>query len=45
MRGEDYAKEIFDQGFKVIYLVTGYPTSQFGVLPWIKSIVDKTPPF
>ncbi|MFA5959855.1 MAG: hypothetical protein WC785_05000 [Tatlockia sp.] len=45
IRGEDYAKELFYQGFTDIYLVTGYPASHFGKMPWIKSVVDKTPPF
>lgn len=44
-KGEEYAKELFDIGFKEIYLVTGHPASHFKEMPWIKAIVDKIPHF
>ncbi|MBA2648115.1 MAG: HAMP domain-containing histidine kinase [Legionella sp.] len=45
IRGEIYAEFIYKQGFKEIFLVTGYPVSHFDNLPWIKAVVDKAPPF
>ena len=44
VKGEVVAKDFFETGFKSIYLVTGYDSSRFGYLPWIKGILDKTPP-
>lgn len=43
-KGEKVAKQFFENGFASIYLVTGYDSSRFGYLPWIKGILDKTPP-
>ena len=45
IKGEEYAKILFDAGFKEIYLVTGYEVKDFGAMPWIREIRDKTPPF
>lgn len=45
IRGEDYAKQLFDQGFHEIYLVTGHTAASFGPMPWIRAITDKNPPF
>ena len=44
-KGEDIAKEIYQLGFKNIYLATGYNPKQFPEMPWIKEIRDKTPPW
>lgn len=44
-RGEEYAQELYAMGFKDIYLATGYDKRQFQNMYWIKSIVNKTPPF
>jgi len=47
VQGELEAKKIYENGFKEIYLATGYNKSDFNLveLPWIKDIVSKTPPF
>jgi signal transduction histidine kinase len=43
--GEQFAKFLYDQGFHVLYLATGYESDRFGDLPWIKKIVSKGVPF
>lgn len=43
--GEEYAKQLFEQGFHEIYLATGYAADQFDPMPWIRGISDKYPPF
>ncbi|MBV9575556.1 MAG: sensor histidine kinase, partial [Gammaproteobacteria bacterium] len=43
--GQDFAKELFDIGFKVIYLATGHSANNFQDMYWIKNIVGKEPPF
>lgn len=45
VKGEQYAKYLYDLGFTGLHLATGYQPEQFGHLPWIKSIVSKDPPF
>lgn len=45
LKGELYAKELYDKGFNNIYLTTGYPPSKFPNMPWIKEILGKDPPF
>ena len=45
IRGEDFAKELYDQGFSELYLATGYDADHFKPMPWIKKIVGKNPPF
>lgn len=45
INGEIYAKDLHAQGFTEIHLTTGYPTNQFGDMPWIKSVIGKVPPF
>lgn len=45
LSGELFAKELYDKGFLNLYLATGYDASFFGEMPWIKEIVEKTPPF
>lgn len=43
IKGEEIAKTISDLGFKNIFLCTGYHTSQFEPMPWIKGVVGKEP--
>lgn len=43
VKGEEVAKLAFDAGFKLIYLSTGYDSSQFKRVPWIKDIIGKMP--
>ncbi|MBU0504356.1 hypothetical protein KJ708_00040, partial [bacterium] len=45
VKGEDLAKEYFEQGFENIYLATGYSKDDFPPMPWIKGVVGKEPPF
>ncbi|MBY0378217.1 MAG: sensor histidine kinase, partial [Gammaproteobacteria bacterium] len=45
LRGEEYAKQLFEQGFHEIYLVTGHAATSFSSMPWIRAIIDKNPPF
>lgn len=45
IKGEDFAKELYDQGYKELYLASGYPKEHFKDLPWIKEFVGKEPVF
>lgn len=38
-------KELYEKGFKNIYLSTGYQNTDFSEMYWIKEIVGKLPPF
>lgn len=46
VRGEDYARELRERGFKCIHLATG-SAEIFSLerLNWLSGIRDKTPPF
>ena len=43
--GEIFAKFLYEQGFRNLYLATGYEKDRFGDMPWIKEIVSKEPLF
>ncbi|MFA6038480.1 MAG: HAMP domain-containing sensor histidine kinase, partial [Legionellales bacterium] len=43
--GEDFSKELHEQGFTALYIASGHPRGHFGDLPWIKDFVSKEPPF
>jgi signal transduction histidine kinase len=47
IKGEEYAKELYDKGYQNIYLATGYDESKFDLSKfyWIKKIVGKDPQF
>lgn len=45
IKGQDFAKELYEYGFKNIYLATGRPRSNFPKMFWIKEVVGKMPPF
>ena len=45
MNGQDFAKELYEYGFKNIYLATGHPPNKFPKMFWIKEVVGKMPPF
>lgn len=45
VKGEQYAKHLYDLGFTELYLATGHPPEHFKHLPWIRLIVSKEPPF
>ena len=44
-KGEEIAHKIYAFGFKTIYLATGYCPSRFQVLPYIKGVTNKMPPW
>jgi len=44
VKGEEFARELFGEGFTELYLATGYPASSFKTMDWIKGIVSKDPP-
>jgi signal transduction histidine kinase len=41
LKGEIVSKKYFDQGFKNIYLITGYEKTKFKNLSWIKDVKGK----
>ncbi len=43
IKGEIISKKIYELGFKNVNLCTGYDSSQFEPMPWIRSIVGKEP--
>lgn len=45
IKGEIAAKAIHDNGFTEIFLATGYSEIKIRDYPWLKSIVEKDPPF
>jgi FixJ family two-component response regulator len=45
IKGEIEAKKLFDLGFTEIHLATGHSPKRFENIPWVKSIVGKSPPF
>lgn len=44
-KGEEFAKILYENGFKEIYLTTGYGKNKFPNMPWIKAIISKEPFF
>ncbi len=47
LKGEIESKALYDIGFTKIYISTGYSPEDFDLkkYPWIKGIINKTPPF
>ncbi len=45
MRGEEYARKLFHEGFTKIYLTTGFPRNEFTNMDWIVDVIGKEPPF
>ena len=45
IKGEYIAKNLYDQGYKNVYLATGYHPSDFDHLKWLKGVIGKTPPW
>lgn len=45
IKGEEFAKELYEIGFKNIYLCTGYQADHFSTMYWVKDIVGKEPVF
>jgi len=44
MPGEDFAKMLYDQGYKNLYIASGYGADKFAHLPWLK-VSGKDCPF
>lgn len=45
IKGEDVSWMMGKKGFSNLHLATGYDASQFDEMPWLKSIVGKSPPW
>jgi FixJ family two-component response regulator len=45
IQGEIVAKQLFELGFKNIYLATGQSEELFSKMPWLKGVYGKTPPW
>ncbi|MBP7795687.1 MAG: HAMP domain-containing histidine kinase [Elusimicrobiales bacterium] len=45
IKGEEIAKELYEKGFKNIYIETGYSKDRFKGNQYIKDIISKEPPF
>lgn len=44
-KGEEFAEQLFKQGFVNLYLSTGFDSDHFQGIPWLKGVVGKQPPF
>jgi hypothetical protein len=44
IKGEDIAKQLHAQGFKNIFLATGYEAEHFAPMNYVRGIVGKQPP-
>lgn len=45
VRGEEFAKELHDKGFRNLYLATGHQRDALPPMPWIMDIVGKKAPW
>jgi nitrogen-specific signal transduction histidine kinase len=45
LKGEEVAKELVTAGHENVWLTTGYEKNHFQNMPWLKGILDKTPPW
>lgn len=45
IKGELFAKELYDKGFKNICITTGYVSERFVNMPWLKAVIGKEPSF
>lgn len=45
LKGEDFAKILFDNDYRNLILSTSYEKEKFQNIYWIKDVVDKYPPF
>lgn len=43
--GERVTFELWQRGFRELYLATGLPAHRFGNLPWIRDVLGKEPPW
>lgn len=45
LKGEDFARVLYKQGYCNIILATGFPKERFEQVTWVKDIIDKEPPW
>ncbi len=45
LKGEDFAKQLYDQGYQNIILATGFSKDHFKNVTWVKDIIGKEPPW
>jgi hypothetical protein len=45
LKGEEFAKILYDKGYQNIFLATGHPPENFKNIYWVKEIIGKEPPF
>ncbi len=44
-RGEWIAKDFYEQGYRELYLCSGYSPKKFEAMPWLKGVIGKAPPW
>ena len=44
-KGEELAREIYNQGYKNLYIATGFESNKFKELKFLKGVIGKVPPF
>lgn len=44
-RGEEVARRLYLQGYRELFLVTGYPAEYFAQCSWLRGVLGKDPPF
>ena len=45
LKGEDFAKILFDNEYKNLFITTGHHKDNFKDIYWVKDVIDKHPPF
>jgi len=45
LRGEVYAKQLVEKGFKKVFLTTGFEWGDFKDMHWLSGVIGKSPPF
>jgi anti-sigma regulatory factor (Ser/Thr protein kinase) len=45
LKGEEVAREIYNQGYKNLYIATGFESNKFKELKFLKGVIGKVPPF
>ena len=45
IKGEEFAKILYEKGYYNLILATGYPKSRFSHVTWVKDIIGKEPPW
>ncbi|MCD6047070.1 MAG: sensor histidine kinase [Gammaproteobacteria bacterium] len=45
LKGEDFAKQLYEMGYQNIFLATGFSKDHFKDVTWIKDVIGKEPPW